>query len=472
MTASRDRWKHARGAGGQNRPTITTYEYRREIPVAEPVDVLVVGGGPAGIGAAVAAARNGASTLLVERFGFLGGNLTAALVGPCMTSYSLDGSEQLIRGVFDEFVRRMEARGGAIHPSKTTAGDAYAGFIVYGHDKVTPFEPEAAKVAALDIVRDAGAAVQLHTFVPDVAGDDGAVFASKSGLSMQPATVIVDCTGDGDVAARRGATFVYGREADGLVQPMTMFFRVAGIADDVVEEYVRSHPSDVRPYASIVEQARQEGRFPAPRRGIGMYKTLRPGVWRINTSRVLGRDGTDVADLTAAEIEGRDQVAALVEFFRADLPGFEHCELLDTAATIGVRETRRVVGKYTLTLDDLRTGRPFDDVIAHAAYPVDIHDPTGAGGGVNESLSTANVYQIPYRCLLPESLPNVLVAGRAVSATHEALAAIRVMPPAFAMGEAAGTAAALAVAAGVTPHEIDVPALQAQLLRQGAHLVT
>lgn len=448
--------------------------YTREIPVLDEVDVLVVGGGPAGIAAAVAAARDGARTRLVERFGFLGGNLTAGLVGPCMTSFSLDGRDQLIRGVFDEFVRRMEKNGGALHPSRTNAGDAYAGFIVYGHDKVTPFEPEAAKTAALDLCREAGVDLRLHSFVADAVVRDrqvtGVVAVSKSGMQMLPARVTVDCSADADVAAAAGVTTSYGRDSDGLAQPMTVFFRISGVDDATVEQYVRDHPDDYRPFESVVTKAREEGRFPSPRRGVGMYKTLRPGVWRINTTRVLGRDGTDVTDLTAAELDGRDQVQALISFFRAYLPGFGQCQLLDTATTVGVRETRRIDGAYRLELSDLQTGRHFQDTIALCAYPVDIHDPTGAGGGVDESAGTANVYEIPYRCLVPRGVDGLLVAGRSLSASHEALAAVRVMPPAFAMGQAAGTAASLAVRAGVAPREVGVAALRHALLGQGAYL--
>jgi hypothetical protein len=272
------------------------------------------------------------------------------------------------------------------------------------------------------------------------------------------------------VAAAAGASTVYGRDSDGLVQPMTLFFRISGVDDEVVEKYVRSHPDDFRPFESIVTQARKEGRFPSPPRGVGMYKTLRKGIWRINTTRVLKRNGTDVLDLTAAELDGRDQVQALVEFFRESLPGFENCELLDTAATIGVRESRRIVGEYRLELADLQTGRHFDDVIALCAYPVDIHDPTGSGGGVDESAGTANVYEIPYRSLVPRDIDGLLMAGRCVSASHEALAAIRVMPPAFAMGEAAGTAAALSSQAAVPPRNVDIAALQRTLLAQNAYL--
>ncbi|GAA4431433.1 FAD-dependent oxidoreductase [Georgenia halophila] len=443
-----------------------------DAPVRAKVDVAVVGSGPSGLSAAISAARRGARTILIERYGYVGGNLTAGLVGPCMTSYSLDGTTQLIRGVFEELVLRMEARGQAIHPSKVPANSPYCGYITYGHDKVTPFEPEAVKMAGLEMLREAGVEILFHSTViaPRTDGDrvNGLFITSKSGIEAIDATVVVDCSADADVVAGAGAQTVYGREEDGLAQPMTLFFRVAGVDDAKVDAYV-SEAQEIRPFASIVEDARQKGEYTIPRKGIGLYKTMRPGVWRINTTRVLGVSGVDVADLTTAEIEGRKQVHELMEFLRGRVPGFADAMLLDTAATIGVRESRRIVGEYTLTLDDLETGRHFDDVIGTCGYPVDIHSPTDAGGRLEDD-PTANVYEMPYRMLVPRDLDGVLVAGRCVSATHEALAAIRVMPPSFAMGQAVGTAAALAVATGVQPRAIDVDTLQDQLLEDHAYL--
>lgn len=460
-------------------PALAQFDYQKLLSVLPQMDVVVVGGGPAGIAAAVSAARNGARTMLIERYGFLGGNLTAGLVGPCMTAYSLDGTQQLIRGVFEEFVDRMVEIGGALHPSGIPAGSAYSGYIEYGHDKVTPFDPEAAKIIALRMCREAGVSLLFHTLVVDALTDEGAdgrrrvsklVCASKSGLHVQPALQVVDCSADGDVAFLAGAEIAKGRDLDGLMQPMTLFFRVQGVNDDAVEAYVRAHPDDFRPYASIVAKAREEGRFPAPRKGIGLYKTMQPGVWRINTGRVLRRDGTNVHELSAAEMEGREQTMALIAFFRADLPGFETVSLLDTAVQIGVRETRRVVGEYMLTIDDLQSGTSFPDTIAYCGYPIDIHSPDGAGGGTAEAPPSANIYEIPYRVLVPRDVDGLLVAGRAVSATHEALAAIRVMPPCFAMGEAAGVAAAMSIAGNCMPRHLDTSNIRNQLRKQGAYL--
>jgi hypothetical protein len=448
--------------------------YAKDVPIAAEADVLVVGGGPAGIAAAVASARNGARTVLVERFGFLGGNATAGLVGPFMTSYSQDGKIQLIKGVFEELVERAEALGGAIHPRGVEGGSEYAGFITYGHHRVTPFDPEAVKLVAAEMCLEAGVDLRLHTFVVDTLVEDGGVagvlVASKSGLQAIRAKVTVDCSADADIAVRAGVPFHQGRDEDGLTQPMTLFFRVGNVDDDKVIEYV-NRMNEYRPFTSIVMAARERGEFPIPREALGIYRTPHPGIWRVNTTRLHHLDGTDVKDLTKAEIEGRRQVMFLMKFFREQCPGFENAMLLDTAAMIGVRETRRIVGEYTLTADDLASGRDFDDVIALCGYPIDIHSPTGSGGTMNkEAFACANVYQLPYGILVPQGTDRLLVAGRCVSATHEALGAIRVMPPAFAMGQAAGTAAALAVAEGVEPRNVPVPWLQETLVKSGAYL--
>ncbi len=459
--------------------TKETLRFERDLPVAHETDVLVIGGGPAGIGAAVAAGRAGARTVLVERYGFLGGNATASLVGPFMTSFSNDGSRQIIGGVFDELVRRMEEMGGAIHSRNVRAGTAEAGYFRFGHDHVTPFDPEVLKVVAADLVLEAGATLVLHTsFVePIVEGGavHGAIVHNKGGLQAMRARVVVDCSADADVAYRAGVPTTKGRQQDGKMQPMTMFFIIGDVDDAAVDAYVEAHPEDQgQLFHTIVEEARARGEFPVPRDKIGIYRTPAPGVWRVNTTRLLGLDGTNPNDLTRAEVEGRKQVFALLDFMRRSCPGLENVRLLETATQIGVRETRRIVGEYVLTMDDLATGRHFEDVVALAGYPVDIHPVDGIAGGVQAALDaglrTADVYEIPYRSLVPLEVDDLLVAGRCLSATHEAAGAVRVMPPCFAMGQAAGVAAALAVERAIAPRRVDVSELQADLRTQGAIL--
>jgi hypothetical protein len=454
-----------------------TVTYSKRVPVAAEADVLVVGGGPAGIGAAVGAAKTGARTLLVERYGFLGGNATASLVGPFMTSFSADGKTQLVRGVFDELVRRMERIGGAIHPSKVPAAVSRSAYMKHGHVGVTPFDPEAMKLVSAELCLEYGVQLMLHTsFVDpllDGGGVGGAIVHNKAGLQALRAATTVDCSADADVAARAGVPFRKGRESDGLTQPMTMFFRVGNVDRASVDAYFREHPEEIEQrmaFRSCIKAAQANGDYTIPRERLSLYESPQEGVWRVNVSRILGVDGTKVEDLTRAEIEGRRQVMEIYRFLRKYVPGFERCTLIDTAAQVGVRETRRIEGEYTLTLEDLVTGRDFEDTIAYCAYPVDIHDPTGAGGGISNRGETANAYQIPYRSLVPLGVEQLLVAGRCVSATHEALGAIRVMPPSFAMGEAAGTASALAIREGVPPRRVPIRWLRQTLAEHGVYL--
>lgn len=448
----------------------------RDVPVVAQTEILVIGGGPAGIGAAVGAARAGRKVLLVEQYGFLGGMATAGLVGPLMTSFSADGKTQIVGGVFDELVRRMEVLGGAIHPEKVRAGSPESGFYIFGHDHVTPFDSEAMKVVAAEMALESGAQLLLHTrFIePLLEGRHlhGAIIHNKSGLQAITAEITLDCSADADVAYGAGVPCVKGRAQDGLMQPMTMFFRLGNVDDQAVEAYMLAHPEErSTPFRSIVQSAK--GEFPAPRDHIGVYRTPEKGVWRVNTTRLSGLDGTNAQDLTQAEVEGRQQVWALVKFFRKRLPGFQNATLLETAAQIGVRETRHIVGEYTLTAEDLG-GAHFEDVIALGSFPVDIHPVSGRGGGIETALAmglkTAPVYEIPYRSLIPKEVERLLVAGRAISATHEAAGAVRVMPPCFAMGQAAGVAAAIAVADEASLRQISVPKLQQMLLDQKAIL--
>jgi hypothetical protein len=444
--------------------------YAKAVPLTREADVIVIGGGPSGIAAAVASARNGARTLLVERYGFLGGMATAGLVGPFMTCYDIEGREPIIKGIFKELVDRLVAMGAAVDPAGVKGFSAFGGYHSYGHEHVTPFDAEALKYASQEMVLAAGAELKLHTFFVDcvVQADKivSLITATKSGLEALRAQIVIDATGDADVAARAGTPFEKGRSQDGRMQPVSLFFRVGNVDDNAVQAYMDAHPED-ECFADLVARARASGDYDLPKDRVTMFRTPRQGEWWANASRVHGVDSTDGEQLTAAEIEGHRQVTVLLEFLRQYVPGFEQCCLLDTATQIGVRESRRIIGDYTLTAEDVFRARRFDDAIARVSFPIDIHD-VKSGGGFFEGPRDGPYYTIPYRCLVPTGIENLLVAGRPISATHEAHGSLRVMPPCFATGQAAGTAAALAVETNVSPRTVDMGLLRDSLVQQGA----
>jgi hypothetical protein len=253
------------------------------------------------------------------------------------------------------------------------------------------------------------------------------------------------------------------------MMPVTLFLTIGNIDDQRVEAWMREHevlhPGE-RLFECIVKEARERGEWTLEREFLNLYREPTPGQWRINTTRVQNVDGTNPNDLSRAEIEGRRQAWELIGFLRSHCPGCENAQLLATGSQVGVRETRHILGDYVLNGNDVLEGRQFDDAIAQCSYPIDIHDPQGPRGRL-EGIR-ANHYQIPYRCLTPRGVENLLVAGRPISADHEGAASARVIPPCYATGQAAGTAAAISVKQGVTPRQVDVGLLRATLREQGA----
>jgi hypothetical protein len=451
----------------------------RKATIAAETDVLVVGGGPAGIGAAIGAARAGAKVVMVERYGFLGGNATAALVMPLMSFHTQrPGFERtgvtkllpndhgpghpIIAGVVQELLERLVKAGGAIAPSLDT------GFVV-------PFDPEVFKSVAWDMLNAAGVQLLLHALASDVLDAPaltGAIFETKSGPVVVRAKSIIDCTGDGDLAARAGAPFELGREEDGLVQPMTLMFRIGDFQQQAFDQYVRQHPDQwrgVHGLWDLVKQAGEAGDLDLAREDMLFFATPHPHELSVNSTRINRVSGINVWDLSYAEYEGRRQLRQIIAFLRKYVPGFEQSYVMQSGVHVGVRETRRILGDYYLTADDLLSARKFDDVIARGSYPVDIHNPNGKGT-VLKRLPPDEAYDIPLRALIPRGLDNLLVAGRCISGSHEAHSSYRVMPIAMATGQAAGVCAALAVQQDLPARQVAAADVQQELLGQGASL--
>jgi hypothetical protein len=447
--------------------------------LATDTDVLVVGGGPSGLAAAVGAAGAGARVVLAERYGFLGGNATAALVMPLMSFHAhrehiprLDvltlfppdqgPGDPVVAGVFQSFVSRLIAAGGALQPSEHT------GFTV-------PFDPEALKLVALDLLDDAGVEYLFHAFASGVLGQrrlEGVIFEGKSGPLVLKARVVVDCTGDGDVAALAGAPFEVGRDIDGLVQPMTLMFRMVEVEREAFVAYARAHPDQwrgVHGLWDLVQRATEAGELELPREDILFFATPHAREVSVNSTRVSGALGTNVWDLTRAEWESRRQFRQIAAFLQKYVPGFASAYAAQSGVQVGVRETRRFLGAYQLTADDIISARKHPDVVARGAYPIDIHNPAGKGTELTR-LPPGEAYDIPLRCLLPQGVANLLIAGRCISGTHEAHSSYRVMPISMATGHAAGVCAALAARGGLAAHAVPAEDVQRELLRQGADL--
>ncbi|MCC6162283.1 MAG: FAD-dependent oxidoreductase [Acidobacteria bacterium] len=447
-----------------------------------PFDVLVVGGGNAGCTAAITAARLGARVCLVERYGFLGGTATAAMVAPWMTYHagSADESGRITGGLAQEFVERLVAMGAS--PGHLPDASDYV-------PTITPFDPEAHKWLLMAMCEEAGVHLLLHaTFLATIVEGDrvaGVRVQTVSGQREVHARRTIDCSADALVAHAAGVPCELGN-ADGLVQPMTMMFRLSHVDLDRTAAWLREHPDQIRTSLPperfsadtltaiaglwrIWQEARAAGDVDIPREIVSLFRGAYRDEVTVNMTRVTGLNPLDADDLTRAEIETRRQTMALVAFFRTRVPGFESCRLAATPAQVGVRESRRILGEYILTGDDLLEGRAFPDAVARSAYPIDIHNPAGEGT-TTVRLPEGRTYEIPYRCLVPLVADDLLVAGRCISVTHEALASTRLTPTIMTLGQAAATAVVQSLHAGVPPRHVDTGVLRASLVAQGVDL--
>jgi hypothetical protein len=443
--------------------------------------VLVVGSGAAGLLAAISAGRNGADVTLVEYQGFVGGiSATLTWLGFHDQEYRM-----VVKGTPLEIVHRLQAAGAAgqfaLDPKCSSA---------------LSLDTHYYKCLAVQLLEEAGVKLMLHTHVVDTLreGDRiaGVVVEHKSGRQHIQADVVIDCSGDGDVAARGGAAWEKGRVGDGLVQSPTLVFRIGGVDRDALirgcqdwsnvyrewldpypalrEKWLKRLPTQdtfiFGGFARLVQKAIDAGELHTPQTRIIGVKTHVPDEFLAVTTRILGLDPTNVDSLTNAYTDIYKQIPEHLAMFRKYIPGFANAHLREIAPLLGVRESRRIVGDYVLTGEDVVNGRVFDDVVAMGGYHVDIHRPDGTWVQSQDT----KAYDIPFRSLVAHGVQNLMMAGKCLSATHEAVASTRVIPICMAQGQAVGTAAALAVKRGVTPRDVAIRELQATLIAQGAEL--
>ncbi|NLN76045.1 MAG: FAD-dependent oxidoreductase [Armatimonadetes bacterium] len=431
----------------------------RQIELLDDHDVVVAGGGPAGICAGLAAARRGLKTLIIEQSGCLGGIATAGLHSKIAQFRGSQGQGDIIGGIPAEIVDRA-------------VRDYEADYFPAGHDGLF-VEIERFKYLLDRMAEEASLEVLFYSQVADVVKENGqpvgVILNNKSGRFAALASVLIDCSGDGDVAYRAGCRMMHGRDSDGKMQPVTLMYTVGGVDTDAVKQYMREDHK-LRNFCRIAAEQGYMRPWQSELMGF-WFNSHRPDQINANFTHMLV-DGSSAFDLTEAAVEGRRQVQEAVEAMRALIPGFQNSYLIVTAPHIGVRETRRIYGKYIITEEDIRNQTIFSDSIGLGSAFIDIHNTEGPGMDKKSgfSLPPGGYYSIPYRTLVPESMDNLLVAGRCHSATHEAAGSTRWMTQCMVMGQAAGTAAAIAIDSKSSPSQLDPKAIQGQLKSDGVVL--
>lgn len=409
-------------------------EAEQNLRVVTEYDIIVVGSGPSGIGAAVAAGRNGGKVLLIESQGSVGGISTTGL----MSHFTGNVDSALYREILERQAQKHYFKGG----------------------NVIEIDPELLKNVYFELLEEAGVTILLYTLVCGAVMEEnhhrGVICQNKSGRVVYRAKVVIDCSGDGDVAAYSGAEYFKGRETDGLMQPATLMFKVGGVDMERAalpgsfETKVPTHKGEL--------QALAKEKLPAPAGHVLLYRSPIPGIVTCNMTNVTGIDGTQAEDLTRAELVCRSQMEPIVSFLREYVPGYENCYIVSAASLIGIRETRHFRGIKTITEEDIWNARWFEDwVVRDAYFNFDVHNITGSGldeTGIQHKFEQTQGYTIPYGCLVPEKVDGLLLSGRNISGTHMAHSNFRAMPICLGIGEAGGVGAVLAVKQKIEVREV------------------
>ena len=423
--------------------------FSKDIELYGEYDVVVVGGGPAGVCTAISAARQGMKTIIIESMPALGGMATGALVGPFMTNYDRDGEEQTVGGIFSEIVDRLEKYSAAIQPHEVETKSIYTSFIEKYHRHVTPFESFYLEIVLDEMLREAGVEILCYTQFADVISENEQIkyiiATAPEGLVCISGKVFIDCTGSASVAEKAGVPTYKGEEKSGVPQPGTLMFEVDGVDDEKFNEF----------------GARPERPVKAYRTPMGKYK--------VNHYHVYNVDAANAKSLTDAHSEARHQVLKAYDVLKNKTPGFENAKISAVAPVLGIRESRHIEGEYKITVKDVAEGTKFDDRITVYGFGMDIHGRSEAEKG-NFKIEVAKKYYIPYSALLPKGCKNLIVAGKTLSCESQAVGGMRCMPAAMAMGQASGIAASIAISENIGVRDISINALQSKLLELGAIL--
>jgi len=445
-------------------------------------DVAVFGAGPAGLAAAITAARHGAKVILFEKNGYLGGTLAS---GISPLGFLDEHGRQCIAGFGQELIERLRAQ-----------GHSYGHRVCPKHNSVSNVHPDYVKVLAIEMCRDAKVDIILHCETNGVKTVDGRIdhvkLYGKCNEIEVSAQCYIDCTGDGDVAYLAGCTYEKGQYGTGVLQPPTVIFTLENVHNALLFDYVEKHPDeltfnkimDINPgydaeyfrsnpnfifvgLTKLFDRLREKGELPIRRENLIVINGLNPGEVYLNSTRILNVDATDIRELTRAELEGQLQVPQLINMLKKHVPGFQDCFLSSICPNLGVRETRRITGLRRIEIEQALHGEVPDDTIALSGYKIDIH----CGTNNSTEFKTINrPFGIPYGCLVSSEIDNLLFAGRCISTDARVIGSTRVMPSCMAMGEAAGVSAAIAVKESKAPREVNVEKIRGMLKDQGAIL--
>ncbi len=452
-------------------------------------DIIIVGGGIAGATAAISAAMTGVKVLLIERYGYLGGTLTAGGVAPMMTFHA--GETQVVQGVPEKIIRRMVENGLSPGHIFDTTGYTYT---------VTPFDLEGLKITLEDMIYENGGSILYNTVLVKSYTQNGRItgidVSNKAGITHLEAKLYIDASGDADLAAWSGVDFTVGRETDGKTQALTMMLRVNNVDMAATREYIHNHSEEfprlegdtykidkasrlsIGGFVKTLAKAKEDGFVTCPCEDVLFFETNNPGEVNINMSRLFDINPLDPEALSCGESYGRKQAWELLTFFRRFVPGFSEARMMFTGPSVGVRSSRQIKGIYTLTEEDIRTCRIFEDAVAYSGYPVDVHAPHDEEHLKRQKehmeenkRAWGKIRSIPYRCLINPVISNLITVGRCVSVSFRAQGAFRTAPIAAAIGHAGGAAAALAVKNDCTATQVDLASLRTLLSEQDAFLL-